>query len=295
MLPSLDMPHHLRAHEWCQYREGVTVETTALPPLTNGTHSPKPKKSKKRKREAPSPSLTPTPIETGLPHQTLVPLPPSLPPYTRVTLKYPSATAPLSFSSSSSSSWPSHNHNHNHNIGPNTIDALTALAVFPTTPREEAGYYWGYAIRRAPLLSAVFTECTYDNGYDLTIRTSERGVPLSSLFSPGPTPSPSSSSPASSSQSSKHSPPALPKFNHLLLVFGGVAGLEVAANADEELVAMGVGKGVGLEGPEKLFDYWVDLCPGQGSRTIRTEEALWIGLMGVRALVVGNENGNQEV
>ena len=55
---------------------------------------------------------------------------------------------------------------------------------------------------------------------------------------------------------------------------------------------MGVGKGVGLEGPEKLFDYWVDLCPGQGSRTIRTDEALWIGLMGVRGLVVGNGDGD---
>lgn len=35
----------------------------------------------------------------------------------------------------------------------------------------------------------------------------------------------------------------------------------------------------------KMFDAWVDLCPGQGSRTIRAEEALWIGLMGLRGYV----------
>lgn len=65
-------------------------------------------------------------------------------------------------------------------------------------------------------------------------------------------------------------------------MFGGVAGLEVAVRADEELMGMGVTE------PEGLFDYWVDLCPGQGSRTIRTEEAVWIGLMGLRGVVVGN-------
>jgi len=27
-----------------------------------------------------------------------------------------------------------------------------------------------------------------------------------------------------------------------------------------------------------LFDTWVNLVPSQGSRTIRTEEAVWIGL-----------------
>src|SRR5436305_6986544 len=27
-LPSLDMPHHMRADDWCQYREGVTVESS---------------------------------------------------------------------------------------------------------------------------------------------------------------------------------------------------------------------------------------------------------------------------
>ena len=72
----------------------------------------------------------------------------------------------------------------------------------------------------------------------------------------------------------------LRSFNHLLIVFGGVAGLEAAVEADEELQGMSVRK------PEELFDYWVDLCPGQGSRTMRTEEAVWVGLMGFRDIVV---------
>jgi len=38
-----------------------------------------------------------------------------------------------------------------------------------------------------------------------------------------------------------------------------------------------------------VFDRWVNVCPGQGSRTIRTEEAVWIGLTGLRKLVVNNE------
>ena len=66
----------------------------------------------------------------------------------------------------------------------------------------------------------------------------------------------------------------------MLIVFGGVAGLEAAVKADGELASMGVTE------PEKLFDHWVNLCPGQGSRTIRTEEAVWLGLMGLRHLVV---------
>ena len=76
---------------------------------------------------------------------------------------------------------------------------------------------------------------------------------------------------------------ALRSFDHLLIVFGGVAGLEAAVRNDEELEGMGVGR------PEELFDYWVDLCKGQGSRTIRTEEAVWVGLMGIRDIVVERE------
>ena len=73
------------------------------------------------------------------------------------------------------------------------------------------------------------------------------------------------------------------EYRHMVVVFGGVKGLEEAAVNDGELQKMGIGKArVG-----ELFDYWVNLLPGQGSRTIRTEEAVWMGLMALRGVVEG--------
>ena len=142
--------------------------------------------------------------------------------------------------------------------GPNEIKAT---AVAPSMPREADGYYWGYSTRNASSLSSVLTECPFDGGYDLSIGTSERGIPLPDF---------------------KSDEQAIPRFSHMIMVFGGVAGLEVAVQADEEL------KSLGVKSPEALFDRWVNLCPGQGSRTIRTEEAVWIGLMGLRDIVQKN-------
>lgn len=221
-LPSLDMPHHLRRGEWCQYREGVT--RGSIP------HH--------KKRKIGRTPLGHAYVETGLPMRVFVPA--SIPPNMRVTVKF------------------------NGVEGPEEVpgNEVLADAVAPSAPREEAGYYWGYSVRSAKSLSAVLTECTFDGGYDLTIGTSERGVPVSSLND------------ASSTSN------LVPKFTHLLVVFGGVAGLEVAVKADEGL------KKLSVESPDALFDHWVNLCPGQGSRTIRTEEAIWLGLMGLRDLVL---------
>ena len=227
-LPSLDMPHHLRAGDWCAYREGVTV---ASPEQSENT---KKRKKEKRKSEANTITL----VDAGLPNK--VSISASIPHNTRVTLKFPETSKPSDIQSSE----------------------LVATAVAPSTPREEGGYYWGYTVRPASSLSAIFTESPFDGGYDLTFGTSERGVPISSLNNKIP------------------GEPQLPEFSHMLLVFGGVAGLEVAVKFDEEL------KGMGVERPEELFDYWVNLCPGQGSRTIRTEEAVWLGLMGLRETVI---------
>lgn len=124
--------------------------------------------------------------------------------------------------------------------------------VHPHAPRTEAGFYWGYTVRRATSLSAVFTESPYENGYDISIGTSERGSPVSKEF---PT--------------SKRV-----QFNHMLIVFGGPRGIEYAAMNDEELGGMGISGGKTRE----LFDHWVDVMPNQGSRTIRTEEAMYIAL-----------------
>lgn len=134
-------------------------------------------------------------------------------------------------------------------------------AVAPDTPREEAGYYWGYSVRQAGSLGAVFTECPFDGGYDMSVGTSERGVTVSSLLD------------------SSDSAYVQPDWKHLVIVFGGVAGLEAALSADRELQKAGVSE------VKDLFDRWVNLVPGQGSRTIRTEEAVWVGLTGLRSVV----------
>ncbi len=222
-LPSLDMPHHLRMHEWCQYREGVTKREIPH------------RRERKVWRTPPGHTY----LETGL--RTRVFISAVVAPETRVTVKFQAEEKPEE----------------------TPRDELLAEAVAPSAPREEAGYYWGYSVRSASCLSAVLTECPFDGGYDLTIGTSERGVPISSL---------------NSTKKSKSHP--VPDFAHMMVVFGGVAGLEVAVKADKEL------EGLGVKSPEALFDHWVNLCPGQGSRTIRTEEAVWLGLMGLRDVVM---------
>jgi predicted SPOUT superfamily RNA methylase MTH1 len=128
--------------------------------------------------------------------------------------------------------------------------------VHPETPRTEGGYYWGYQVRKCGSLSAVFTESPYEDGYDVSIGTSERGTPISKTFPPGQT---------------------VP-FKHLLIVFGGPRGLEYASMNDEELSTMNV-QG---QRTKDLFDHWVNVLPNQGSRTIRTEEAVFIALTALR-------------
>ena len=81
-------------------------------------------------------------------------------------------------------------------------------------------------------------------GYDLTVGTSERGRVV---------------------EGGKR--PIMRAFKHLLVCFGGPSGLEAAWTAE---------KGEGQV--DTLFDDWINTCPSQGSRTIRTEEALLISL-----------------
>jgi len=204
LLASLDLPSHLRATEWCDYREGITVRT-----VREGTY-----------------------VDCGLPQHQLV-RNVEIPAETRVTLRL------------------------------DAQDSKVAEAVGPTTPREEGGYYWGYTVREAPSLSAVFTECAWEGGYDLSIGTSERGEEVTKAVGK-----------ILDDEERR-------EWKHLVVVFGGVKGLEEAAKNDDELVRMGIAKG----NVKELFDYWVNLLPGQGSRTIRTEEALWMGLMATRKLV----------
>lgn len=137
-------------------------------------------------------------------------------------------------------------------------DSGAAECVHPETPRTEGGYYWGYQVRKATSLSSVFTESPYENGYDISIGTSERGQPASKIFPPS----------------------KKVIFKHLLIVFGGPRGLEYASMNDEEL------NGMNVQGArtKELFDHWVDVLPNQGSRNIRTEEAVFIALTALRGI-----------
>ena len=65
-------------------------------------------------------------------------------------------------------------------------------------------------------------------------------------------------------------------------MFGGVKGLEVALQQDEELKE--------LEDPGVLFDLYLNTCPKQGSRTIRTEEAILVSLAALRPKIEEAQN-----
>ena len=147
-----------------------------------------------------------------------------------------------------------------------TSQSVDGLAVAPTAPREFGGYYWGYQVRRCPSLSTVFTDCPFENGYDISWGLSERGEDVMTKIR------------------SLDTEAKLPKYEHMLIVLGGVAGLEVAARNDPNLAD----KGITEDNVSELFDHWVNILPGQGSRTIRTEEAVWLGLMGLRSVVTTN-------
>ncbi|XP_054769585.2 putative methyltransferase C9orf114 [Lytechinus pictus] len=131
--------------------------------------------------------------------------------------------------------------------------------VSPSAPRLEAGLYWGYSVRLASSLGAVFTGCPFSaDGYDLTIGTSERGTTANKVD--------------------------LPYFKHALIVFGGVQGLEFSLEMDQALL---------VSDPSVLFDHYVNVCPNQGSRTIRTEEAVLITMATLRPKILSAQDLNR--
>ena len=115
--------------------------------------------------------------------------------------------------------------------------------VSPLEPSDR-GTYWGYAVRYAESFSSVFSESSYSQQYDLIIGTSDKGGDIRSVVFPE-------------------------KFRHCLIVFGGLAGLEASLEGDDELA---------VENVKLLFDFYLNCCPRQGCKTIRTEEAIFITL-----------------
>ena len=68
-------------------------------------------------------------------------------------------------------------------------------------------------MRLAAGLSKVWTECSFDGGYDLSVGTSEKG------------------------EIAQDKDFVLPSFKHLIIVFGGVGGLEDSVTGDQALPA----------------------------------------------------------
>ncbi|KAK9845796.1 hypothetical protein WJX81_002638 [Elliptochloris bilobata] len=128
-------------------------------------------------------------------------------------------------------------------------EAYAAAPVQPSEPRRSAGAYWGYAVRLARGLSGALAGGPYAGGYDLRLGTSERG----------------------SVQAAEAL--GLPPFHHALVALGGPLGLEACLAADPDPPA---------EDVTALFSRWLNVCPSQGSRTIRTEEAALIALAYLR-------------
>ncbi|GAQ44675.1 hypothetical protein AtubIFM55763_000799 [Aspergillus tubingensis] len=252
LLPSLDMPHHLRANEWCDFREGIVVSSADRYSARNRHWASKINQMGNdhhfHHRNSSTNNGPATIVDTGLSQKIILPNT-YLPEHARVTVRFPQHGFPY------------------------------AEPVHPSTPRAEAGYYWGYYVRRCRSLSSVFTECPYDGGYDLSFGTSERGMPISTVLEEKP-------QQAHDRYEQDHPPDReqrSPDFQHILIVFGGVAGIEAAVRNDSQLRDMAIRP----SDADKLFDYWVNFLPGQGSRTIRTEEAVWMGLTSLHGLFDG--------
>lgn len=103
--------------------------------------------------------------------------------------------------------------------------------VSPQQPRAETGVYWGYTVRVAKSFSDIFTKSEYEDGYDVTIGTSDTGTSIHDIDNKSM------------------------KFNHALIIYGGVLGLEAAFDNDENL---------DVDDPSLLFDHYINVAPDQG-------------------------------
>ncbi|CAG0914246.1 unnamed protein product [Notodromas monacha] len=134
--------------------------------------------------------------------------------------------------------------------------------VSPRTPRETHGLYWGYEVRyETGGLSKVLQNSARPNErYDVKIGTSDAGTDVTAL---------------DVSRSNKGDAENARRLPHrILIVFGGLDGLETAIENDAENLRRKDKDAT----PTDIFDHYVNVCPEQGSRTIRTEEAVFIAL-----------------
>ena len=130
----------------------------------------------------------------------------------------------------------------------NGREYIKASIANPLDVKRTTGRYWGYDVRIARSVKEMFQGPF--GGYDLTIGTSERG------------------------EINECCSLSLPSYRHALVVIGGPNGLEYLLQNDPSSSQ--------YDSPSTLFDRYLNVCPNQGSRTIRTEEAVLLCLMYLR-------------
>ncbi|VDM58428.1 unnamed protein product [Angiostrongylus costaricensis] len=107
--------------------------------------------------------------------------------------------------------------------------------------REQCGKYWGYAVKLATSLKDVIDR----RKFDLIVGTSPRGQPVASVF--------------------------INTMNYIkiLLVFGGVSGVDAALEAEETLRESCA---------EEAFDCLINSLPYKGTNSERVEENVFVTL-----------------
>lgn len=93
-------------------------------------------------------------------------------------------------------------------------------------------------MRVARSLSDVFLKSPYENGYDLTIGTSDKGDTIHDVENDSLS------------------------FNHALIIYGGLQGLESALECDDKL---------DVDDPSLLFNHYLNTVPGQGLLLVITK------------------------
>jgi len=111
--------------------------------------------------------------------------------------------------------------------------------------------YWGYSVRVAHTLEAVFHECPYEGGYDFKLGTSDKGNIIDfETFK------------------------QWQGFKHGMVFFGGLEGIEGLVELEEE-------SELKPQDVQAMFDLYLNTCPEQGVRTIRTEEAILLSMAAI--------------
>ncbi|GMH93744.1 hypothetical protein TrVE_jg12170 [Triparma verrucosa] len=149
---------------------------------------------------------------------------------------------------------------------------IKGKAVKSSQVREENGDYWGYTVRGVKGGLKGVLEGGPWGEYDWKVGTSERGRSVNEVLHGHSR----AGEPSDGGRFEK-------SYQHMLLVFGGVHGIEQCVDDDEDFPHVS-----GADCGELLFDTFVNTVPLQGSRTVRSEEAILLTLAQLRSANINN-------